>query len=437
MDFFTHIKSILNEYYDNYYQSLNDEPYSGIYFNDRKYQHFTNKNIFNNLTKHPIIDSNYIFKKSEHPLGKNVLFDLGLYYIQEPSAMLVSYLLDINENDKVIDLCAAPGGKSCFALNKAKFLLANDYSSSRSNVLSENIERMGFKNVLVTNNEVSFLKDHYYGQFDKVILDAPCSGEGMFRKNNDVFKDWSLEKVESLVKIQKQLIIDAYQLLKKDGIMVYSTCTYELKENEEIINYLLSNTNASLITIKEINGSIRGFNQKEAIRLIPPYFKGEGHFIALIKCNDEHQPIKNSFNLTHPNKQQLKLYKDFEKKYLVNAFNEKNIIINNNHLHLIDDNFVFCKGLKIKRSGLHLGEIKKDRFIPSFALSRYLNKEDFKEVIELDEEQVSSYLKGNTLNIKTADGYKLLTYQNIPVSFAKASNNILKNHYPKGLRKNQ
>ena len=148
--------------------------------------------------------------------------------------------------------------------------------------LSKNIERIGRRNVLVTSTSVENLSNSLSGFFDKVILDAPCSGEGMFRKNKLVYKDWSLEKVEKLSLLQKELIMQAYKLLKKDGVMVYSTCTFEKKENEDVINHLLSNTNASLIEIFDHPSFSRGIDFKETIRLYPFKFNGEGHFICLI-----------------------------------------------------------------------------------------------------------------------------------------------------------
>ena len=436
MDFNTHIKEILGSYYERYINSLNEEPLSGIYFNKTKLNNCSNTTFINDLETHHIIKDNYIFKKSEHQLGKSIYFDCGLYYIQEPSAMLVSYLLNPNENDRIIDLCAAPGGKSCSTALKCKYLLSNDYSSSRSNILSENIERMGLDNVIVTNNEVKYLADNLQGQFDKVILDAPCSGEGMFRKSNEVYEDWSIEKVNGLAKLQKELILDAYRLLKKDGIMVYSTCTYEIQENEETIKYLLDNTNASLIKIEENPSFIRGFGLNESIRLIPPFNKGEGHFICLIKCNDEHGTSKLNVKLNYITNKDYTIYQKFEKEFLNIKFDRSRIINNNNHLHYLPKDYIFTSKLNIKRLGLDLGEIKKDRFVPSHALIRYLNKEQVKNTVELNEEEILSYLKGNTINKECNNGYIMVCFNNIPVGLGKVSNNTIKNHYPKGLRRN-
>ena len=437
MDFLTHIKDILNEYYEPFINSLNDEAYSGLYLNDNKFIELSDKSIFTDLERHHIIENNFIFKKSINQLGKHPFFDLGLYYIQEPSAMLVSYLLNPKPNERIIDLCAAPGGKSCYTALNCNFLLSNDYSNSRANILSENIERMGIENTIVTSNDVKYLSDNLCGQFDKVILDAPCSGEGMFRKSEEVYKDWSLEKVESLSSLQKELILQAYKLLKKDGIMAYSTCTYEIKENEEVINYLLENTNATLINIFECPNFIRGFGIKEAIRLIPPFNKGEGHFICLIKCNDEHKTNKLSLKLNFITNKDYNIYRQFEKEYLNIKFDKNRIVNNNSHLHYLPENYIMCSGLNIKRLGLDLGEIKKDRFVPSHALIRYLDKNQFKNTIELNDNEIISYLKGNTIDVNSSkNGFYMVTYKNIPAGLGKISNGQLKNHYPKGLRRN-
>ena len=186
------------------------------------------------LEKHLYVKEAYYYDKEQYSFGKNPLHNAGVYYIQDASAMMVVDLLGINKGEKVLDLCAAPGGKSSQVvsyLDNTGLLVSNDVSVKRVKDLSENIERMGTSNTIVMNESIDKISANFGGYFDKVILDAPCSGQGMFRKNNLVYEDWSYDKTLKLTEIQKDLILKAYRCLKKGGTMVYSTCTFAVEEN--------------------------------------------------------------------------------------------------------------------------------------------------------------------------------------------------------------
>ena len=391
-----------------------------------------------NLTKkHPFVDEAFIIEDKNVKYGKNPLHYAGAYYIQEPSAMMVAHLLDIKENDKVLDLCAAPGGKSTQVLsylNHTGVLVSNDVSSKRAQVLSENIERMGAKNCFVLNESVDNIEKRFYGYFDKVILDAPCSGQGMFRKNSEVLDDWTYNKTLSLSQTNKELILKAYNCLKKGGVLVYSTCTFAKEENEEVVNHLLSSTNANIIKIP-LNESFHSSFIEGAIRLYPFLFSGEGHFICLIKCNDDHVCSTTKYN-KEVGKSDMKLYREFEEKYLTIRLEGKFIKMGD-ELHYIDCDYFSLDRLRLLRNGIHLGTIKKDRFEPNHAFAMYLKKEQVKNIFDVDYNDINviNYLKGMTLNYYTENkGYVLVCVNGISLGWGKADGKIIKNLYPKGLR---
>lgn len=437
MEYQDYLKKILSE---EEIEKLNDcytkDSIGGLRVNLLKANKEKIASIFSLTKNHPFVSEAYIYDKGELRPGKDPLHYAGAYYLQEPSAMMVAHLLDVKEDDKILDLCAAPGGKSSQVLsylNGTGVLVSNDISYKRAQVLSSNIERMGANNAYVLNEEVNAIEKKFYGYFDKVILDAPCSGMGMFRKNEEVYKDWTYNKTLSLANTNKELIMSAYNCLKKDGVLVYSTCTFTTEEDEEVIDYLLKNTNASIIKIKDDNSFYKS-SIDGAIRLYPFMFEGEGHFICLIRCNDEHECKIDTYNKSaHP--KEVKLYKDFEKENLkINL--EGKFIKMGDELHFIGKDDFSLNKLKLLRNGLHLGTIKKDRFEPSHALSMYLKKEDVNKYIDFShcDSNVINYLKGMTLNSIGYKGYVLVCVEGISLGWSKDDTRMIKNLYPKGLR---
>ena len=401
-------------------------------FNNRKFN-----NLFGNFDNHPYVNEAYYYNKDLNAFGKNALHNAGAYYIQDASAMMVVNLLDIKENDKVLDLCAAPGGKSSQIASYLKgsgLLVSNDVSVKRVKDLSENIERMGIKNCIVMNESVDKISELFEGYFDKVVLDAPCSGQGMFRKNSLTYEDWSYDKTIYLSNVQKDLILKAYKCLKKGGVMVYSTCTFAIEENEEVIKHLLDNTNASIIKIEMKEDFNKSIELDGAIRLYPFNFKGEGHFICLIRCNDENECSLRIGNKIASRKD-LELYREFEKKYLNVELNGEFIKMGD-ELHLLPDNCFSLDKFKVLRNGIHLGTIKEKRFEPNHALALYLNKDSVKNIVDFnyDSKEINNYLKGNTLETINKKGYVLICVEGISLGWGKDDGRILKNLYPKGLR---
>ncbi len=437
MDYQDYLKIILT---DEEINKLNNcylkDSTNGLRVNLLKTDKETISSFLSLEKNHPFVDEAFIFDKNSIRPGKNPLHYAGAYYIQEPSAMMVVNLLGINKGDKVLDLCAAPGGKSSQVLSYLRntgLLVSNDISCKRAQILSENIERMGAKNAYVLNESIETMENTFMGYFDKVILDAPCSGMGMFRKNDEVYKDWTYNKTLSLAQTNKELIMSAYKCLKRDGILVYSTCTFTKEEDEEVVNYLLENTNASLIKIEKREAFHDSFIDG-AIRLYPFLFEGEGHFIALIKCNDDHECKVNLYN-KEAHKKEIELYRMFEKENL-NIKLDGKFIKMGDELHLIDKDCFSLNKLKLLRNGLHLGTLKKDRFEPNHSLALALNPNEVKRYISFDNNQkeIYDYLKGMTLESNNKKGYVLVCVNNISVGWGKDDLRFIKNLYPKGLR---
>lgn len=438
MDYTKYLEKIMDE---DQIRMMNEEynkkPVTSLRINLLKYDTNSFERLFNGLDKHNYVKEAYYYDKEKNPFGKNPLHNAGAYYIQDASAMMVVNLLNIERGDKVLDLCAAPGGKSsqiASYLNGSGLLVSNDISAKRVKDLSENIERMGASNVIVMNDSIDKISDRFEGYFDKIILDAPCSGQGMFRKNSLTYDDWSYEKTLTLAEVQKDLILKAYKCLKRDGVMVYSTCTFAVEENEEVINYLLDNTNASIIKIDKKDDFNESIGEIGAIRLYPFNFKGEGHFICLIKCNDDNK-CKVRMGNKLASKKDKELYKVFEKNNL-NIELDGEFIRMGDELHLLPKDCFCLDGLRVLRNGIHLGTLKEKRFEPNHALAMYLKMNEVKNSINFDynSREIKDYLKGFTLGTISKKGYVLVCVDGISVGWCKDDGRLLKNLYPKGLR---
>ena len=291
MDFLKHLKSFMDDKEaETLYNSLNNNEIHCLRLNELKVSDF-NKicKESRGITNHPHLNNAFIYDKSINEFGKSILFDAGAYYIQEPAAMMAEYLLDLKEEDYVLDMCAAPGGKSFDALVSKKgrgLLVCNDIHEIRSKILSSNIEKYGFSNCIVLNDDSSKYKKHFQGFFDKIILDAPCSGSAMFRKNEEARNQWSIEKVYQCKEIQKSLLEDAYSMLKENGLLLYSTCSFSIQENEEvIIEFINQHKDIEIVNIdlnKVYNDTI---TISGGLRLYPYKFNGEGQTIFILKKN--------------------------------------------------------------------------------------------------------------------------------------------------------
>lgn len=423
MEFEKHLLRYLNdEEINKLVSSFDSESKHAALLNTSKMSDEMFINLFPHVIKHPIVTHAYIYDKNEYQLGKSIYHELGCFYLQEPSAMVVSHLLDIKENDFVLDLCAAPGGKTIQAsLNASQkgIIISNDLSKERCRALYDNVTRLGLKNVVITNNDFKYIYQHYLSRFDRIILDAPCSGSGMFRKDIKMQEDWSLNKVIKNAMIQYELIDIAYLMLKPGGTMVYSTCSYSYEEDEEVIKHLLSSSDAILIDIPD-NPLFYKSKDHIGIHLFPHLFPGEGHYICLIKKPGIHKET------TYQKHQILSNLLPKE----ISSYSSYKFADN---LYALTNDFKY-KGLNIMNFGFKVGELVRNGIIYTHSLSHVLSKYD--NQIELTEEETKKYLEGleidKSSNIK---GNVLLTYKNIPLDFSKTNGDKIKNHYPSYLRK--
>lgn len=430
------MKSLLKDEYDDFKKALSEKPVKGLYLNRNK------KNVERVLDKnyvehHPIVENGYLYDENYHP-GRSAYFLAGLYYIQEPSAMLVADALPIEPDDFVLDMCGAPGGKSCEIASRLTgegVLIANDIEASRARILSENIERFGLDNTIVTNVDPMRFTKQFQEAFDKIVLDAPCSGEGMFRKLEQAIDTWSEEKVLECAHIQKNLLKGAYDMLKQGGMVIYSTCTYSYEENEAMVHYAVDELGFELLPLNKSNGLCPGVDLDEVVRCYPHHYRGEGHFIALLRKpgnspRKQVRTIKPSVNLAD-----LKVLKAFYQENL-NKKVPSYIIENNGHLYAVKKNFPELKGIRVLRNGLYLGEVRKNRFIPSYSLALTLTKQDVKRSYDYpcDSEEIKKYIHGETLEGTGEKGFGVIFVDGYPLSFYKESNQV-KNLFPKGLRR--
>ncbi len=391
---------------------------------------------------------------NERAPGKHPYHEAGVYYIQEPSAMAVVENLSIGRDERILDLCAAPGGKTsqiASAMQGSGFLVANEIIPSRAKILSENIERMGVRNCLVTNETPDRLAEIFGGYFDRILVDAPCSGEGMFRKNPAAVEEWSEENVRMCADRQDEVIDAAARMLAPGGRIVYSTCTFAPEEDEGTITRFLERQSDFHICPAKKSESFdcgkKAFYEgaaeeiEKTVRIWPHHADGEGHYIAVVEREGslEKNTIRVSSNgmAAAAKKGDISLYREFEEENLKFSLPDKRIFKFGEQLCFIPEDMCSIDKLKVLRVGLHLGTLKKKRFEPSHALALAIATEESLRYIDLksDSDEVRAYLNGQTLNIASPKGWTLISTDGYSIGWAKSDGRILKNHYPKGLRK--
>lgn len=437
MDFKEHLYTFMDrEEADKLLSSFNNAPFSSFKTNFLKCENLIE--LLPNVSLKPLkhVNNAFYYDKTIDELGKDVLFYAGAYYIQEPAAMLAESLLQIKEHERVLDMCAAPGGKSfnaLLSLNNTGLLVCNDIHPIRSRILSSNIEKYGFKNTIVLNDNSTNYKKYFQYYFDKIILDAPCSGSGMFRKDDFAIKDWSIEKVLKCKEIQLSLLEDAYEMLKGKGRLLYSTCSYSIQENEEvIIEFLNKHPDMKLLNI-ELNSLYNdSIGISGGLRLYPFKYDGEGQVMFVLeKQNDDQYYFKNKKS------KNVKLDREVCKFLDSLNYDYKNSKVLNlrNQFYIYDFEEIDLSKVNVLRYGLHLGYIENNRFIPSHSLAM-VNDIDKNNFIELTREQSIDYMQGLTVNVSNSikKGYEIASYNGLALGFVKQVNNTLKNHLPKGLR---
>lgn len=438
------MKNMLGDEYENFIHSMEISPvFTGIRINTSK--NGSKEAVLNELGQLeniPWCKDGFYTDKSVIS-GNHPYHIAGLFYFQEPSAMSVVSALPVNKDDYILDLCAAPGGKATQAgsmLSDDGLLIANEIIKNRSNILADNIERFGLSNTIVTNETPQKLAEIFPHFFDKIIVDAPCSGEGMFRKEPQAADEWSIEHTVSCGIRQKHILDCAMKMIKGGGYIIYSTCTFSPEENEKVCAYMLKNYNVEIVRPENLDMLSHGrtewsesdFDMDKTRRIFPHKNKGEGHFIALFHSLDEYIPVETK-NKKSKKCNEEKLFRDFEKEFLNITLNGEFCMFREN-LYLKQKNINLDK-IKAIRPGLHLGICRKNRFEPSHALCLALKKENFKNIIDFscDSDILKKYLIGETIECNKK-GWCAVTVNNFPIGWGKASNGILKNHFPKYMR---
>jgi len=370
--------------------------------------------------------------------GKSPEHVTGLIYSQEPAAQMVAQVVHPHEGMRVLDLAAAPGGKSTHLLsylNNTGLLVSNEINNKRSKILVENIERFGARNVLVTNESAERLAKVFSSFFDLIVLDAPCSGEGMFRKQPDAMDYWSLDYPAQCATLQREILEDAVKMLANGGELVYSTCTWAPEENEEIVDWLLDEFPLELVDLPKINGMTPGIDYPETARMYPHRFKGEGQFVAKFRFVGEHKLPKLKPARSNLTADQRSLWQTFQNEHLKVEL-KGDLQTFGDQLYLLPLGLPDLSKIKIARNGLHLGTFKKKRFEPSFALGLALQPSEVKNKLELSQQDFEVYVGGETLQIKESlpNGWYQLIIHGNGLGFAKLANQTLKNYFPKGLR---
>lgn len=455
IEFEKKMKAFLGNEWDDFLYSYDNNRFQALRFNTLKVQSQEERmRILKTLKissdkKVSWADEAYYFDENVRP-GKHPYHEMGLYYIQEPSAMSAAALLAPKPGMRVLDLCAAPGGKStqlATYLGDSGLLVSNEINTQRSRILSQNIERMGIKNAIVTNEDSFVLASHFPGFFNAIQVDAPCSGEGMFRKLPEAIEQWSMENVAICAARQKEILDNAAVMLKPGGTIVYSTCTFSREENEDVIECFLERH--------------PDFTLEEMERFWPHKVDGEGHFVAkLVRrgCVDtdlkadrktkKNKNSKNRKNETKPalTKENMKLLSEFLDEIISENMaawiKNSRLVMFGEQLYRLPDMEVDIKGLKVQRAGLHIGEFKKQRFEPSHSLALALKLSEAKNVVKLtgDDPQTTGFFNGQSVMLydeqaaECKKGWALVCVDGYTAGWGKVNGTQVKNHYPKGLR---
>mgnify|MGYP005764254939 FL=1 len=403
------------------------------------------------LRRVPWTENGFYYTEEDSPTHHPYYY-AGLYYIQEPSAMAPAAVLPVERGERVLDLCAAPGGKATelgAKLNHTGLLVANDASASRTKALLKNLEVFGIPNLLVTSEMGDRLDRYFHEYFDKILIDAPCSGEGMFRKQTHMIPAWEKQGPEVFANMQREILRQAAELLKPGGTMLYSTCTFSKLENEGSIDgFLAEHPEFTLEEIPRQEGFCSGmpelvgsrFPLERCVRLFPHKIDGEGHFLALLKKAGEKIP-----GAPEPAGRPGRIPAELE-AFLQDVsmpMELSRIVVKDTRVFLMPEGVGRCPGLRFLRSGLYLGELLKKRFEPSQAFAMALKKEEYASVIDLSaaDDRVIRYLKGETLEIEDGEssrpeGWQLVCVDGYPLGWGKLIRGTLRNKYFSGWRMN-
>ncbi len=393
----------------------------------------------------PWVPTGFYYEPGERP-GKHPYHDAGLYYIQEASAMSVAELADPIPGERVLDLCAAPGGKTTQLAAKMQgkgVLVANEIHPSRAKILSQNVERMGISNAVVTSEDPDSLARHFPEWFDRIVVDAPCSGEGMFRKEEHAQEHWSQENIDLCAERQKDILEAAARMLRPGGTLIYSTCTFAPEEDEgSVATFLRNHPDFFVQRIEQEKSKFFAKGRplwadapmevENTFRLWPHLLEGEGHYVAVLTRKGEDTGEREKRKNLSPDKEKLKLWKEFAKENL-RKVPQGELISFGDQIYLMPE-AISLRGCKVLRPGLHVGTCRKNRLEPAHALALSLKAQDAVHRISLHVREAEKYLRGETLGLEAENGWTLVCVDGYSLGWGKVTGGILKNHYPKGLR---
>lgn len=444
IDFVNRMESLLGDEYPLYEKAINEPPVKAFRVNTNKIsiEDFEKLNPFDS-EKIPYVQNGYYLDSEK--VGNHPFHHAGMIYVQEPAAMAPAECVDIAPDALVLDMCAAPGGKSTQLKNKmgdTGLLVSNEIIPSRCKILTGNIERLGLKNCVTTCMDTARLSLLFPNTFDVIMVDAPCSGEGMFRKEQIAIDEWSVENVEKCAARQTEILENAAKCLKSGGTIIYATCTFSLEENEMTVDaFLKSHPDFEIIPVTECVREVTApgikFDGCEcenihfARRFYPHKARGEGQFMAVLRHTGEKICPRVPKNLKKPQINSILI--DFLDETL-----EKHV---KNDIAFYGDTPVFFSGdIEIKKGnafmcGVTIGEIKKNYVLPHHQFFSAFGR-DFKRKIDLapDSQDLVKYLHGEEIKTEAQNGWAVVTVCGVPLGGVKVSNGIAKNHYPKGLR---
>lgn len=437
------MKKLLGDEYPLYLAALEQEPVKGFRVNTDKIsvEDFKKINTLSN-DRIPYVENGFYLHTDK--IGNHPYHHAGMIYVQEPGAMAPAECVEIQPDWHILDMCAAPGGKSTQLKNKlgkSGVLVSNEIIPSRCKILTGNIERLGLRNVITTCSDTGHLSRFFHKNFDLIMVDAPCSGEGMFRKDEEAVNQWSEENVRLCAERQLEILNNAVPLLKDGGYIVYATCTFSLEENEMVVDSFLRKHPE--FELKEVTPAVRENtcdgvcfdgceceNIRLARRFYPHKSKGEGQFMAVLKSK-----IEPSHRKENPKKCKIKenpIVTEFLDSVLTN-YDKDNVIVSGDKVNYftlgfpIPDAYFSC--------GVTVGEIRKNYIQPHHQFFMAMGK-DFKRKINLspDSENLKKYLHGEEIEADLPNGWTVVTVNGCTIGGAKVVSGKAKNHYPKGLR---
>lgn len=440
------MKNILGSDYEAFETALGEPNVRAVRINTTK---ISLKNFLSatdlSLSPIPYAEDGFIPRDCEG-IGKTAEHHAGMFYVQDPGAMATVKALDVKEGWRVLDACAAPGGKAsqlASAIGDSGLIVANEYVPKRTKIIVSNFERLGIKNAVVTSLDTAKLAEMFSAYFDLVLCDAPCSGEGMFRKYDEALTEWSEENVFLCAKRQKEILKNLAGLVKDGGYLLYSTCTYSKEENEEVVaEFLHDNPEFSLCPVNEKlkTATADGLDGlTDARRFYPHITNGEGQFIALLKKGEKHSNMPTILykeNTKSPSKNEIDIVKKFISDNISGELPGK-IIKWGESLALVSHDLPIPP-YSVFMPGVMLGEVKKGNFFPHHQLfSAYGNKFKRQENLTKDDPRTEKYLRGEEIDtLNTQSGWCALLYEGVALGGGKISGGRIKNHYPKGLRNN-